>query len=112
MQGVQETVLTEFHRNIGLQLTTSELERLLPRFSRRQIQNAMYQLGKKGLIRQVTSTVYVYDAQENGHDKEEKKSSSDHVYENVGTLADGTPIVRSEEGQLFVIQTLEAYFTK
>jgi len=116
--GIQEQVLEFLQSRIGLHTTlgtiVNELEAEAPvEYNaverRRAVANSTAQLANKGLIRRIATGVYVYD----GREKQSKFAASDgHLYETIGCLENGAQVVRSDDGALFVLASLEDYISR
>lgn len=103
----QERVLNFMSDNVGLHITPARVSDELGDLDRHQVIQAQWSLHKKGLIRKVSPGVYVYDGVVHV-----KTEDNGHVYETIGQLQDGTAVVRSDDGQLYVLESLEAHFGK
>jgi hypothetical protein len=114
MRGAKSAALEVMHKNLGLHMTIEEVtEQAKPhksgtRFVRTQIGQGLSTLADDNLIRRVGAGVYVYNPTDN--QAHQISMPDNRLFEAVGSLDDGTPVVRGEDGQLLVLQTLEAYY--
>ena len=102
--GAQQAVMSVMTRRIGIHTTYSDLLELLPTLSHAQVASATNHLYKKGLLIRVSNGIYVYRAEP------EDAGPNSHVYEGIGKLDGGQQVVRSDNGKLYVLQTLEDFF--
>ena len=100
----QERVLDVMTDNIGMHMTIARVNEEIHDLQRRQVGQALLGLSRRGLIRKAGHGVYVYDA------KQHPQYDDGHVFETIGRLQDGTSVVRSDDGQLFVLESLENHF--
>lgn len=114
--GIQKEVFRAMQDNIGMHMTPQRIVDEIPDLTTKQAGNGMYQLWKKGLLRKAADGIYVYD----GKDAETRtpthaqapgqNGDATHLYETIGQLQDGTAVVKSDDGQLYVLETIEAHF--
>lgn len=103
MATIQERVLDVLQDNPGIHMTASRVEDLANGLSRTQVVQGLYVLSKKGLAKRVDTGIYTYLGAHTA-------KPADGIYETAGQLQDGTTIVRSEDGELFVLESIEAHF--
>jgi hypothetical protein len=113
-RGIQAAAVTYMHTRLGLHTTIQEAwagigdtfpEPITPM----QVGQALSKAATLGLISRVASGVYVYRATDPAQPSNPPTSL---IYETVGSLPDGTPVVRSEEGIIGLVCSIEAHFAK
>lgn len=120
-RGIEEAVVQAMTHRVGLHTTAPDVMENLPKgqfnppLTRQQVLTAFNHLAKKGVVHRVTGGVYVYrpsldDIAPQPAIAPPSTQLNSHLYEAIGTLSNGTLIVRSDDGQLFVALPLEEYF--
>ncbi len=114
-RNIGENVLRVMHEHPGMHMTVGEVADVLLskgiQLSRQQVTQALASRTNKRLLKRVSTGVYMYDPSDNGESEERDNEKDDgHIYETVGQLQDGSDVVRSDEGELYVLLTLDRHF--
>lgn len=131
-KGVQARVFNFVQDHPGMHINAARVAEELPEYTHKQASNGLYQLYKKGLLEKPSDGVYFYrgtgvtptaptgrfDApkpiNQPGRHMDPgtvQQNGASHLYENIGQLQDGSAVVKSDEGELFVLETIEEHIT-
>ncbi len=115
---IKEAVLTVMAHRVGVHTTVLELESLMSQYTRQQIAHALQAMHTAGICRRVQRNTYVYVGVVDGQPGQPElptvtepvptidESVIPHIYESMGALDNGTIIVRSDDGRIYVLTEL------